>query len=111
LCRDVSVTNNTVLFLISLLYIFGVCVYVTCGINVGFEEYVQGVDKIMETLRYCGIEFVLATLKEHRSATLNVLQIICTVVLVSDCLCGLVVRVSGYRSRGLGFDSRPYQIF
>jgi hypothetical protein len=26
-------------------------------------------------------------------------------------LCGLVVRVSGYRSRGPEFDSRPYQIF
>jgi hypothetical protein len=25
--------------------------------------------------------------------------------------CGLVVRVPGYRSRGLGFDSRRYQIF
>jgi hypothetical protein len=25
--------------------------------------------------------------------------------------CGIMVRVSGYRSRGLGFDSRPYQIF
>jgi hypothetical protein len=29
----------------------------------------------------------------------------------SDRLCGLVVRVSVYRSRGSGFDSRPYQIF
>jgi hypothetical protein len=29
----------------------------------------------------------------------------------NDRLCGLVVRVSGYRSRGLGFDSRAYQIF
>ena len=28
-----------------------------------------------------------------------------------DRLCGLVVRVSAYRYRGLGFDSRPYQIF
>jgi hypothetical protein len=28
-----------------------------------------------------------------------------------DCLCGLVVRVSGYRFRGPGLDSRPYQIF
>jgi hypothetical protein len=28
-----------------------------------------------------------------------------------DCLYGIVVRVSGYRSRGSGFDSRPYQIF
>ena len=28
-----------------------------------------------------------------------------------DRLCGLVVRVSGYRYRGLWFDSRRYQIF
>jgi hypothetical protein len=28
-----------------------------------------------------------------------------------DRLCGLVVTVSGYRSRGPGFDSQPYQIF
>jgi hypothetical protein len=28
-----------------------------------------------------------------------------------DRLCGLVDRVPGYRSRGLGFDSRSYQIF
>jgi hypothetical protein len=28
-----------------------------------------------------------------------------------DCLCGLVFIVSGYRSRGPGFDSQPYQIF
>ena len=28
-----------------------------------------------------------------------------------DRLCGLVVRVSGYRYRGLGFDSPHYQIF
>jgi len=30
---------------------------------------------------------------------------------VSDRLCGLVVRVSGYRYRGTGFDPRRYQIF
>jgi hypothetical protein len=29
----------------------------------------------------------------------------------TDRLCGLVVRVSGYRSRGPGFDSRSYQFF
>jgi hypothetical protein len=29
----------------------------------------------------------------------------------TDRLCGLVVRVSGYRSKGPGFDSRSYQIF
>jgi hypothetical protein len=28
-----------------------------------------------------------------------------------DCLCGLVATISGYRHRGPGFDSRPYQIF
>ena len=32
-------------------------------------------------------------------------------VMYLDRLCGLVVRVSGYRYRGLGFDSRRYQIF
>jgi len=30
---------------------------------------------------------------------------------VKDRLCGLVVRVSGYRYRGPGFDPRRYQIF
>jgi len=33
------------------------------------------------------------------------------VVLDIDRLCGLVVRVSGYRYRGPGFDPRRYQIF
>jgi hypothetical protein len=34
-----------------------------------------------------------------------------TIYDVNDRLCGLVVRVPGYRSRGLKFDSRRYQIF
>jgi hypothetical protein len=29
----------------------------------------------------------------------------------SDRLCGLVIRVSGCRPRGLGFDSRLYEIY
>ena len=46
----------------------------------------------------------------------NVCMYICLYVYVYVCmyvdrLCGLVVRVSGYRYRGLGFDSRRYQIF
>jgi hypothetical protein len=32
-------------------------------------------------------------------------------VIYNDRLCGLVVRVSGYRSRGPQFDSRRFQIF
>jgi hypothetical protein len=32
-------------------------------------------------------------------------------VFIFDRLCGLVVRVSGHRYRGPGFDSRRYQIF
>jgi hypothetical protein len=31
--------------------------------------------------------------------------------MIYDRLCGLVVRVSGYTSRGPGFDSRLYHIF
>ena len=37
--------------------------------------------------------------------------IIITIIIIADRLCGLVVRVSGYRYRGLGFHSRRYQIF
>ena len=36
------------------------------------------------------------------------IRLLCFLV---DRLCDLVVRVSGYRYRGLGFDSRRYQIF
>ena len=45
----------------------------------------------------------------------DVFQIGCDLCFMLTCpldrLCGLVVRVSGYRYRGLGFDSRRYQIF
>ena len=34
-----------------------------------------------------------------------------TFIGIADRLCGLVVRVSGYRYRGPGFDHRRYQIF
>jgi len=33
------------------------------------------------------------------------------VVVLRDRLCGLVVKVSGYRYRGPGFDPRRYQTF
>jgi hypothetical protein len=44
------------------------------------------------------------------SDIINKLVILVTYYRV-DRVCGLVVRVSGYRSRGHGFDSRLYQIF
>jgi len=34
-----------------------------------------------------------------------------TLLVISDRLCGLVVRVYGYRYRGPVFDPRRYQIF
>jgi len=34
-----------------------------------------------------------------------------SLIVFVDRLCGLVVRVSGYRYRGPGFDPRRYQIF
>jgi hypothetical protein len=41
----------------------------------------------------------------------NAKEINTYVLTFADRLCGLVVRVSGYRYRGLGFDPRRYQIF
>ena len=41
----------------------------------------------------------------------SVILLIFVSITINDRLCGLVVRVSGYRYRGLGFDSRRYQIF
>ena len=43
--------------------------------------------------------------------TAKSIQLFKYMTMASDRLCGLVVRVSGYRYRGLGFDSRHFQIF
>ena len=52
-------------------------------------------------------EEVLLRVKEQR----NILHEISKRKANWDRLCGLVVRVSGYRYRGPGFDPRRYQIF
>jgi hypothetical protein len=40
--------------------------------------HMQGLNKIIETLRNCGREFVLATLKKLQLATVNVLPFVYT---------------------------------
>jgi len=40
-----------------------------------------------------------------------ILEFVSVLLHLVDRLCGLVVRVSGYRYRGPGFDPRRYQIF
>ena len=51
------------------------------------------------------------TFYSQNTKTTNALLKIITKISIKDHLCGLVVIVSGYRYRGLGFDSRRYQIF
>jgi hypothetical protein len=56
------------------------------------------------------------SLAEYISLDVNVLYILQDIVMYSysvrhECLCGLVVRVPGYRTRGPGFDSPRCQIF
>jgi hypothetical protein len=41
----------------------------------------------------------------------DILSMFCNSYVSYDCLCGLVVRVLGYKFRGPGFDSRRCQIF
>ena len=53
---------------------------------------------------------VRATTPKPSLRTMHLILTIC-IQRSFDRLCGLVVRVSSYRYRGLGFDSRRYQIF
>jgi hypothetical protein len=50
-------------------------------------------------------------MKTNSAKCFEWVNIISYFVVRTDYLCGLVVRVSGYRSRGPGFDSQHYQIF
>ena len=50
-------------------------------------------------------------LGKSQEPCINEKEIFILIRFLIDRLCGLVVRVSGYRYRGLGFDSRRYQIF
>jgi len=54
-----------------------------------------------------GVTDFVTALKTKR----YLLYVIIIIIKWRDRLCGLVVRVSGYRYRGPGFDPRRYQIF
>ena len=61
-------------------------------------------------------EYIISSLGTRESKCVlthppDIILIFDIVISHNDRLCGLVVRVSGYRYRGLGFDSRRYQIF
>ena len=65
---------------------------------------------------HCGSRHTLWALGELRAylCRFDVARFVERVEICGRCndrLCGLVVTVSGYRYRGLGFDSRRYQIF
>ena len=65
------------------------------------NEYIFFTDQTALTFRIC-LVFI------QQIYVLNILNMVYT---LCDRLCGLVVRVSGYRYRGPGFDPRRYQIF
>jgi hypothetical protein len=46
----------------------------------------------------------------RENCIMSIFIILATKSRTEDRLCGLVVRVTGYRSRGPGFDSQRYQI-
>ena len=57
------------------------------------------------------IEFVILNKQIYQPKSNPTFDYYVPMFIVIDHLCGLVVRVSGYRYRGPGFDSRRYQIF
>jgi hypothetical protein len=74
--------------------------------GVGTSRKILSRVRVSATVNNCGL----------RIWSLNLLDFLFTELLTiitrSDhCLCGLVVRVPGHRSRRPGFDSRLYQIF
>jgi hypothetical protein len=66
--------------------------------------------KIIHNARKYWVFWTLSIVRYSKIAREHVSEI-GPVSVFKDRLCGLVVRVPGYRSRGSGFDSRRYQIF
>ena len=57
------------------------------------------------------VDDIRTVYREDHTNIYNIFDSFCNLMHTTDRLCGLVVRVPGYRYRGLGFDSRRYQIF
>jgi hypothetical protein len=56
-------------------------------------------------------EAVFSGIQSSCIKTVMCIHNFCYLIIPIDCLCGLVIRVPGYRPRGPGFDSWRYQIF
>jgi hypothetical protein len=67
-------------------------------------------DFLIQTLVYVLFQHIFVSVTSFKG-TPKSMGIFYNVSLLTDRLCGLVVRVPAYRSRGLGFDFRSYQIF
>ena len=89
--------------------------YACVGVKLGFSlREINGRLKLLgECWLFCENVWTLATVKSRVMEKLRneELRVFSHSIIIRDRLCGLVVRVSGYRYRGLGFDSRRYQIF
>ena len=80
----------------------------SCTVMVQTELRDQYVVMVQTKLRDMYVVMVQTELRDLCIVINRIKRTICS---YGDRLCGLVVRVSGYRYRGPGFDPRRYQIF
>jgi hypothetical protein len=81
------------------------------------QKWYQRKKKNIALILHCCYCFLSAKYSELCSIVFPSMKLCVHLMLIErhfffiDCLCGLVVRGPGYRSKGSGFDSRGYQIF
>ena len=75
----------------------------------GQEKYIQ--NSATETSQISVRNVTQISVRNVRKVSLSTFVTKVNDFILLFILCGLVVWVSGYRYRGLGFDSRRYQIF
>ena len=88
-------------------------VYARCFVQFCREHcvYVEIKCQLDATEVFIAVLIACSTCFGHHYAHHKELKSIIQWLIYGNRLCGLVVRVSGYRYRGPGFDSRRYQIF